>query len=73
VRLQEGVDLRVAVARLEERVEGLEAWQRTQNGSLQRLADRIDRLNWWIVGIAGGVAVACVMLVIQMVTRRGTP
>lgn len=61
----EGVDIRVAVARLEERVEALEGWQKTQNGTLQRLADRLDRLNWWIVGIAGGVAVACIMLVIQ--------
>lgn len=68
--MAEGVELHVAVARLEERIESLEAWQRDQNGSLQRLADRIDRLNWWIVGIAGGVAVACVMLMIQILLRN---
>lgn len=69
----EGVDIHVAVARLEERVEALEEWQRVQNGALQRLADRVDRMNWWVVGIAGGVAAACVMLLIQTLARRGTP
>lgn len=63
----EGVEVRVAV--LEEQVAGLRGWQKAQNGSLQRLESRMDRLNWWIVGIAGGVATACVMLLIQTLTR----
>ncbi len=67
--MTEGVEVRVAV--LEEQVAGLRGWQKAQNGSLQRLESRMDRLNWWIVGIAGGVATACVMLLIQTLARRG--
>lgn len=32
------------LARAEEAISNLEGWQRTQNGSLQRIADRVDKL-----------------------------
>lgn len=32
------------LARAEEAISNLEGWQSTQNGSLQRMADRVDKL-----------------------------
>jgi len=32
------------LARAEEAISNLEGWQNTQNGSLQRMADRVDKL-----------------------------
>jgi hypothetical protein len=40
---------------LEELTEGrldvLEKWQIRQNGSLTRLADGLDKFQWWLIGI----------------------
>jgi len=38
-----GNDLIIQVARLDERVDSLEAWQTRQNGSLQTMAETLDR------------------------------
>ncbi|GEA17725.1 hypothetical protein [Moorella sp. E306M] len=55
--------LEVAVARLEERVDGHEEYQRKQNGSIQKMearidkiGERFDKLYFWIIGICGGLA-----------------
>lgn len=57
------VALEVAVARLEERVDGFEEYQRKNNGSIQKMEGRIekigerfDKLYLWIIGICGGLA-----------------
>jgi len=39
----------IAIARLEERVSNLEGWQKTQNGSLIRLEEKIDRLLYLLL------------------------
>lgn len=33
-----------------EAIENLESWQKTQNGSLSRIDDKVDRLLYWIMG-----------------------
>lgn len=37
------------------RLEALEEYKKTQNGALIRLADRVDRFQWWLVVLLGGV------------------
>lgn len=55
----------IEFSRMQQRLEYLEEWQRRQNGTLQHLEGQLDRIQWWLVLIAGGVATACVMLLIQ--------
>lgn len=58
-------DLAVSVARLDERVESLEAWQNKQNGTLQRLESKVDRLILWMlaasVGAMGSLSVGLLL------------
>lgn len=57
-------EVEVALGRLDERVHNLEGWQKTQNGTLQRLEERMDRIEarlnymgWGIATTLGGVLV----------------
>jgi hypothetical protein len=52
----------VNVASLAGRVSALEAWQKRQNGSIQRIEEKVDRLMWLhytemaaVIGSAAGV------------------
>jgi len=45
-------DLGERVSRLEADVENLKGWQRTQNGTLGRIEDKVDGLIKWIMGVA---------------------
>ena len=38
------------VSALHQRMYDLEAWQTRQNGTLQRLEDKLDRITNWIMG-----------------------
>ena len=42
--------LKPEVSALHQRVFDLEAWQTRQNGTLQRLEDKLDSLRTWIMG-----------------------
>ncbi len=57
--------LEVGQARLEERVDKLESWQTKQNGTLQRLEEKIDRFMWWIIGVLGGVIVQLALTILK--------
>lgn len=52
----------IAIARLEERVDNLEGWQKTQNGTLLRLDEKIGKidekigsLKTWLISLLGGM------------------
>jgi prefoldin subunit 5 len=62
--------LEVAQGRLEERVESLEAWQAKQNGSLQRLEEKMDKIQQWLIGLLGGVIASLVLLLVNMSLGR---
>lgn len=47
------------------RVEALENWQQRQNGALLRMADRLDRFQWWLVLVLGGLVVNLLMLAVK--------
>lgn len=51
------------IATMETRVESLEAWQGKQNGSLQRLEAKVDKLLMFIVGLLGGVTVNLIITI----------
>ena len=39
------------VAALETNVENLNGWQKTQNGALLRVDEKVDKLKLWIIGL----------------------
>ncbi len=64
-----------------ERLRNLEAWQKTQNGSLEALGKKVDDLGkdmnarfWavqmWLIGLLGGLVVALILLVANLVMMR---
>lgn len=48
-------ELIVAVAEHGRDIENLKAWQKAQNGSLQKLEAKIDTMNTRITALLGGV------------------
>ena len=62
--------LEVAQGRLEERVENLEAWQAKQNGSLQRMEAKMDKMQQWLIGLLGGVIASLILLLVNMSLGR---
>jgi cell division protein FtsX len=57
-------------------IDNLKSWQRTQYVSLDRLADRIDkigeRLNtmqWWLIGLMGGIIASLILLVVNLISK----
>ena len=43
-------DMRVVITAEAERTRALERWQLAQNGTLQRLETKLDRLLFWMIG-----------------------
>ena len=58
--------LEVAQARLEERMQDHEDYRKKQNGTLQRLEEKLDRFYWWLVGLMGGVIASLILLIVNM-------
>jgi len=50
------------------RIEGLEMKQVTQDAAIEKVADKLDRINWWLVALLGGMVVS---LVLQIAGRMG--
>ena len=53
------------IGRMEEAIENLEGWQKKQNGSLQRLEAKVERLQYWIMG----VMVTCIFTLITLFVK----
>jgi hypothetical protein len=54
------------LGRHEERISNLEKWQEKQNGSLQRLEEKVDNINKLLLTLLGGVCTSLILLVLQM-------
>lgn len=69
------VEVSRAIADLQARVENLEGWQKTQNGHLQRIEEKLDNLkdssSKWLTGLLGGMVTTLIMLIINLVLMRG--
>jgi hypothetical protein len=48
----------------------LEAWQTRQNGTLQRLEDKLDSLRNWIMGAMFTSLVALIGWVLAMILKK---
>ena len=54
------------IGRMEESIDNLEGWQKKQNGSLQRLEAKVERLQYWIMGVMATSIFTLVGLIIQL-------
>jgi hypothetical protein len=59
------------LGKLEGRVDALEAWQERQNGHLQRIDEKLDKLHMWLIGVLGSTIVSLVLLIVNLVVARG--
>lgn len=51
------------------RIESLEDWQRRQNGKIDRIDEKVDKVTTNTNRILGGIAIACVLLVVDIILR----
>ena len=54
------------VVELSTRVENLEGWQKRQNGSLQKIEEKMDQIYMWLIGLMGGVIASLILLLINL-------
>jgi hypothetical protein len=54
----------------EQAVKDLESWQDRQNGTLQRLEDKLDSLRNWIMGALFTALAAAIAQVIVLLTKK---
>jgi hypothetical protein len=54
------------VIELSTRVENLEGWQKRQNGSLQKIEEKMDKIYMWLIGLMGGVIASLILLLINL-------
>ena len=67
---REIIGLKGQVATLEADVKNLTGWQHTQNGSIDKVATRVDRLQYWIMGLLGTSVMSLFLLVANLVTKN---
>ena len=53
------------VAGLKADVRNLKGWQKTQNGSLQRMEAKVEKLQYWIMG----VMTTCIFTLITLLVK----
>lgn len=71
MNLEERVSkLEIFQARAEERITDLEDYCQKQNGSLQRLEDKVDNINRWLIGLLGGVIASLILLLVNISLGR---
>lgn len=59
-------ELCAAHSGIAEAIENLEGWQKTQNGALIRIDQKVDRLLYWLMGEMA----ALILLVIGIFVKR---
>lgn len=64
------------IGRHDEAIKDLKEYRDKQNGALLRLADRVDKVDarldsmqWWLVGLMGGIIASLILLVVNMVGK----
>jgi len=64
------MELTERVASLETEMENIKDWQKKQNGCLQGMENKLNKIYFWIMTVLGGVSVSLVLLIIQITSRR---
>ena len=59
-------DLKEAVAGMRSDVNNLIGWQKAQNGSVKEIRQNVNRLQYWIMGSAFGLALNLIGVTIML-------
>jgi len=62
--------LEVVTAKHEERISQIEEYVDKQNGRLERIESKLDRLYLWLVGLMGGIIASLALLIINISAGR---
>lgn len=62
----------IVCARHEEQINDLRAWQARQNGSLQRLEDKMDSLRNWLMGAVFSALLCVIGIVFSLLQHSHT-
>ncbi len=60
----------ITIARHDERIHAVEERQDAHDHRIGRIEDKLNQIYFWLVGVAGGVAVALVLLLLNVVFLR---
>jgi len=66
---KEIMELKEEMSSLITEVDNLKAWQNKQNGSIQKLEEKIDKLTWYLTTLLGGVAVSLFLEIISILKK----
>lgn len=62
--------LQIEQGRHAERLDDLEEYRVKQNGSLQRVENKVDRMYQVVIGLLGGVVASLVLLAVNLVVVK---
>lgn len=63
------MDMTAIATKLEnhnERLKNLEAYEKKQNGSLQRMEAKVDKILWWLLGSTFTIIMFLIGLIVKM-------
>lgn len=63
---QDAIENEGRLSSLESDVENLERWQSKQNGAIHEVNKKVDKLQYWIMGTAVGVAAQLLYLLVGL-------
>jgi len=66
---KEIMELKEEMSSLITEVDNIKAWQNKQNGSIQKLEEKIDKLTWYLTTLLGGVADSLFLQIISILKK----
>lgn len=67
---KEVIRLNGEVVALRADVNNLTGWQRAQNGTIQRVDAKVDKLQMWMLGMLGTSIISLALLVANLLAKR---
>lgn len=61
--------LKEQIGNLTAEVDNLRDWQNQQNGTLQKLAEKVDRIQWYLTTLLGGLAVSLFLQILSLLRK----
>lgn len=58
------------MAKVEAEVVNLNGWQESQNGSIHRVDEKVDKLQMWMMGMLGTSIVSLALLVVNLLSKK---
>lgn len=63
--MEDVIELKEDVAAMKRDIDNLKGWQKTQNGTLQRIDGKIDKLVYWIMGEMAAVILLAATILLK--------